>query len=191
MEVLPALRPSELSELSVQVFSLSLWRSLFTWKLIQWRRDFSRHSIFHVLPCGVFMSRTNHFPVHHSLIILPPPSWPAYLEFPLFAATRNCGPFRHPSPANRPVAEARPGMFPQFNPLLISLAYSIIFFCLFDILSTTKITFTKIKFLSFVCKFSSYCAVNLLPFSCNKRGNVLINVTLRNLRITVFGMEKQ
>jgi len=36
-EVLPDSRPSELPEFSVQVFSLNLWRSLFSWKLIQWR----------------------------------------------------------------------------------------------------------------------------------------------------------
>ena len=75
--------------------------------------------------CGVFfLSRTNHFSVHHSLIILPPPSWPAYLEFPLFAATHKCEPFRHPSPATRPVAEARSVSVPEFNLVLISLGYS-------------------------------------------------------------------
>ena len=64
-------------------------------------------------------------------------------------------------------------------------------FCLFVILFTTTLILTKINFLNCICKFSSYCAVNFLAFSCNKRGNVLINATLKNFHITIFAVEKQ
>jgi len=135
MEVLQDLRPSDLPEFSVQVFSLILWSSLFTWKLIQWLARLFTSQYFSWATCGIVLPWVSRFSVHHNLIILQSPSWQAYMGFPLFAATHNYGPFRHPSPATRPVAQAPQWVILKFNPLLTSLRYNRTVFCLFVILS--------------------------------------------------------
>jgi hypothetical protein len=180
MELLPALRPSDLAEFPVQFLSLSLWRSLFTCNFIQWLRDFSPHSIFmgyiwHCFTLGQTLLSSSQRDTDSS--------GPAYLGDFLYS--------QQPTTVSRfVILHLRPALqlrlvqwvFPKFHLLFFSLdevepflAYFL--YCILHINPYKKI-------------FSSYCAVIILPYSCNKRGNVLINVLLRHIFIIIMAAEK-